>query len=91
LVITPATKFEHLLVHSGRIITVLSLSIQFVVNVTGDASTTDVKKCLKAQACVVATDLNMTLPLSLALKVNSTTVLGLLHSASFYDVSVFIL
>lgn len=59
-----------------------------MVNVTGDASTTDVHKCLAAGACVTATDLNMTLPLSLALKVNSTTVQGLLHSASFYDVSV---
>jgi hypothetical protein len=88
LVVTPATKFEHLLVHSGRIVTVLSLSIKFVVNVTGDASTSDVNKCIEAKACVVGTDLNMTLPLSLALKVNSTTVLGMLHSASFYDVSV---
>lgn len=70
--------------------TVLSLSIKFVVNVTGDSSTTDVNKCLEKQACVVATDLNMTLPLSATLKLNSTSVQGLLHSAAFYDVRVHI-
>ena len=34
LQISPATKYEHLLIRSGRIVTVISLSVKFVVNVT---------------------------------------------------------
>lgn len=36
--IEPSSKFEHLMIRSGRIVTVLSLSIKFVVNVNGNSS-----------------------------------------------------
>lgn len=35
LIISPSSRYEHLLIRSGRIVTVLSLSVQFAVNVTG--------------------------------------------------------
>jgi hypothetical protein len=84
--VTPSTSYEHLLVHSGRIVTVINLSIKFVVNVTENVSNID--ECLRQHACEVATDLNMTLPLSLSLKMNLKTIVGMLHSASFYKVGV---
>lgn len=68
LLITPATKYEHLLVRSGRIVTVISLSVKFVVNVT--ESIQNRTQCIEEKGCVVACNLNMTLPLSLALNLN---------------------
>ena len=58
----------------------ISLSIQFVVNVTGKAGD-DAKNCLANRDCVVACNLNATLPLAAALHINSGSVVhGLLHS-----------
>jgi hypothetical protein len=86
LIISPSTKYEHLLIRSGRIVTVLSLSVKFAVNVTGKPLPAD--ECLKTGDCVIACDLNMTLPVSVAAKLGSKLALGLLHHASFYDISV---
>ena len=82
LVVTPSTRFEHLVVRSGRIVTVLSLSVKFVVDLEGNS--TNKTQCIEDQDCVVACDLNMTIPLSLALKASLTTITAMLHSASFY-------
>jgi hypothetical protein len=88
LLISPSTPFEHLLIRSGRLVTVLSLSIKFVVKLTDmQVKTTD---CIASGDCVVATDLNMTLPLSLAMQLNEENVMGLLHSVSIHEVSVFL-
>lgn len=84
--IEPSTKFEHLLIRSGRLVTVLSLSVKFAVNVTGKPLSAE--DCLKSGDCVVACDLNMTLPVSVALKLGSKLAFGLLHHAAFYDISV---
>lgn len=65
--ITPSTPFEHLLIRSGRIVTVLSLSIKFVVKLTDKP--VNASECIAKGECVVACDLNMTLPLSLSLKI----------------------
>ena len=86
LVVSPASKFEHLMIKSGRIITVLSLSVKFAVNVTGKNLTPE--QCLQSGDCVVACDLNMTLPVSIALKLGDKLAMGLLHHAGFYDISV---
>lgn len=43
LSISTSTKYEHLLIRNGRLITVLSLSIKFVVDIAGNSS--DVKQC----------------------------------------------
>lgn len=67
----------------------LSLSIKFVVNVTETIQ--DRKQCIEEQGCVVACDLNMTLPLSMSLNLNISHALGLLHSVSFYDAQVLLL
>jgi len=63
--IEPSTTYEHLLIRSGRLISVLSLSIKFVVNVTGEI--VDPVECIKEKGCAIACDLNMTMPLSVAL------------------------
>lgn len=86
LMIVPSTKFEHLLIRSGRIVTVFSLSVKFVVNVTGSIS--NATECIEKKQCEIACDLNITLPLSMALKLNKTDIVGLLHSASLYGVEV---
>lgn len=75
-----------MMIRSGRIVTVLSLSVQFAVNVTGKPLPAD--QCLKSGDCVIACNLNMTLPVSLALKLGNKVAIGLLHQASFYDISV---
>ena len=80
LLIEPSSKFSHLYIRGGKIVAAVSLSIQFVVNVTGKAED-DAKNCLKSGDCVVACNLNATLPLSAALHINSGSVAhGLLHS-----------
>lgn len=84
--IGPASKYEHLLVRSGRLVTVVSLSVKFAVNVTEKPLAPE--KCLQSGDCVVACDLNMTLPLSVSLRTGSRLALGLLHHAAFYDISV---
>jgi len=56
------------LVRSGRIVTVISLSVKFVINVTETIQ--DRTQCIEEKGCVVACNLNMTLPLSLALNLN---------------------
>lgn len=88
LVVSPSTKYEHLLIRSGRIVTVLSLSIKFAVNVTGAPLPMD--QCLASGDCVIACDLNMTIPVSVALKLGSKLAFGLLHNAGFYDISVLV-
>ena len=45
---------------------------------------------MKSGDCVVACDLNMTLPVSLALKLGSKLAVGLLHHATFYDIKVIV-
>lgn len=75
-----------MLIRSGRIVTVISLSVKFAVNVTEKFLTPE--ECLKTGDCVVACDLNMTLPVSLALKLGSKLAMGLLHNAAFYDIKV---
>ena len=80
MLITPSTPFEHLLIRSGRIVTVLSLSIKFVVKLTDRKVNTS--ECISSGDCVVATDLNMTLPLFLAMRLNEQNVVGLLHSVN---------
>jgi heterodisulfide reductase subunit A-like polyferredoxin len=87
LLITPSTPYEHLLIRSGRIVSVLSFSVKFVVKLTKKPMSTT--ECLAAGDCVVACDLNITLPLSLALNINSEKVVGLLQSLSIYSVDVF--
>jgi hypothetical protein len=86
LVVSPSTKYEHLLLRSGRLVTVLSLSVKFGVNLTGKPLPAD--QCLASKDCLIACDLNMTLPLSASLKAGSKLAYGLLHSANFYDISV---
>jgi hypothetical protein len=75
-----------LLIRSGRIVTVLSLSVKFGVKLTDKVMPIDA--CLASGDCVIACDLNMTLPVSVSLKVGSKVALGLLHNAAFYDISV---
>lgn len=84
--IEPSTKYEHLFVRAGRVFTVMSLSVKFVVNVTG--STSNVTDCIEKSDCVIACDLNMTLPLSASVKLNKTDIKGLLQSVSLYDIQV---
>lgn len=67
LMIKPSTPFEHLLIRSGRIVTVMSLSIKFVVKLTDKPL--NETECIGNGECVIACDLNMTLPLSLALRI----------------------
>jgi hypothetical protein len=47
--ITPAGKYEHLLIRSGRLATVLSLSVKFAVNITGKPLSPE--DCLKSGDC----------------------------------------
>jgi len=42
------------------------------------------RECIASGDCVVATDLNMTLPLSLAMRLNEQNIVGLLHSVSLH-------
>ena len=74
------------MVRSGRIVTVVSLSVKFVINVTETIQ--DRTQCIEEKGCVVACNLNMTLPLSLALNLNETFAQGMLHGVSFYDIQV---
>jgi hypothetical protein len=84
--VSPSTKYEHLLVRSGRLVTVLSLSVKFVVKF--NKKFLPLNLCLASKECVIACDLNMTLPLSVSFKTGSKMAFGLLHSANFYDISV---
>jgi hypothetical protein len=61
--------------------------VKFVVNVTG--KTSDVAECIEKGNCVVACNLNMTLPLSLAMSITSLKMYrALIHTLSFYDIQV---
>ena len=71
---------------SGRMVTALSLSAKFVVNLTSTAMETD--ECIKTGKCVVACDLNLTLTASLILKVKQQIIHGLIHGLSIYEVGV---
>jgi len=85
--IEPSTKFEHLLIRSGRLVSIISLSVKFVVNIAG--KTNDATECLLKNECVVACNLNITLPLSLSLSITALKLYrALIHTASFYDISV---
>lgn len=89
LMIKPSTPFEHLLVRSGRIVTAISLSVTFVVITQGNIhDVKNVTQCFNTKQCVSACNFNMTLPLSLPLKMDLNTIQGLLHSANFYDISI---
>jgi hypothetical protein len=83
--VAPSTKYEHLLVRSGRLVTVFSLSVKFGVRLKGNLPE---DQCLALGDCIIACDLNMTLPVSVTVKAGSRLAFGLLHHASFYDISV---
>jgi hypothetical protein len=84
--IEPASRYEHLMIRSGRFVSVLSLSVKFVVNNTGKIA--NATECIEKKACIVACDLNMTLPLSLAMNINKKTIRAIVHSLSFHDIQV---
>lgn len=44
--VEPSNIFSDLAARNGKIIGLISLSAKFVVNVTGDIDTSDVKECL---------------------------------------------
>ena len=71
---------------SGRMVSALSLSVKFVVNLTNSAIETD--ECIKTAKCVVACDLNLTLSASLILKIKQRIVHGLIHTLSIYEIGV---
>ena len=64
----------------------MSLSVKFVVNVTG--TTPNVTDCLVRKDCVTACDLNITLPLSLSLQMNKTDLLGFIQSVALHQIEV---
>ena len=66
----------------------MSLSIKFMVNNTG--KTSDVNECIAAGDCIEACDLNMTMPLSIAFKIEKdNTLIGLLHTLTFHSIDVY--
>jgi hypothetical protein len=76
------------LIRSGRFITALSVSVDFIVNNTG--STADVNECLKNRDCIIATELNITLGVSASVRSGQiNTWSGLLQSIYVYDIQVF--
>lgn len=88
LLIEPSSKFSHLYIRAGKIVAAVSLSIKFVVNVTGRAED-DAKTCLLNGDCTIACDLNATLPIAAALHVDKGSVLhGLLHSITIEQLYV---
>ena len=74
------------MVRSGRLVSVVSLSVKFVVNVTGNID--NGTECIQKGFCEVACDLNITLPISLSLKVNKTSVVGLVHNLNLAEIEV---
>lgn len=82
MLVEPSSKFSHLYIRNGRIVAALSLSVKFVVNVTASVNQTAVE-CLETGDCVIATDLNITLPLAIAAHIDSGSIMhGLVHSIS---------
>lgn len=90
LLIEPASRYSSLFIRSGRMITTLSLSVRFVVNNTGVPGQNETQ-CIAEGKCIVACNLNMTLPLSAAVKVDRNLLYGLIHAVSFYDITVHVL
>ena len=89
LMVQPSNKFSDLAARNGKIIGLISLSAKFVVNVTGDVDTSDVKECLNQQKCVIGCNLNLTLPVSAAAYIESGSILkGLIHSVGIEEVGV---
>jgi hypothetical protein len=86
LLIETSNRFSHLYVRNGKIVAALSLSIQFVVNNTGQGD--PVKECIALKRCVVACNLNATLPLSVALNIQDNFLRGLLHTISIEELTV---
>ena len=76
-----------MLIRSGRIVTVINLAVKFVVNITQNPHE-DADQCIKSKGCIIACNLNMTLPLSLSLRLNQRSAFGLLHTAQFYSIDV---
>lgn len=87
--VEPSNIFSDLAARNGKIIGLISLSAKFVVNVTGDIDTSDVKECLNQEKCVVGCNLNITLPLSAAIYIEAGSILkGLIHSVGIEELGV---
>ena len=62
LLITTSDRYSHLYIRNGKMVTAISLSIKFVVNNTGKVE--PIHDCIKGGRCIIACDLNATLPFS---------------------------
>lgn len=89
MLVEPSNTFSSLFVRNGKISAVLSVSIKFVVYLTGDSSTYEVHDCIKSKDCVVGCNLNITIPFSAALYIESGALLkGLIHNVGIEKLEV---
>jgi hypothetical protein len=88
LLIETASKFSHLYIRDGRILSALSVSIKFVVNETG-SELQPVQECINQGKCVVAADLNATIPFSIAINIGAeNTLTGLVQTMGIDQLEV---
>ena len=86
--VNTSSEFSELLIRSGRIITALSISVDFIVNNTG--TTADLNVCLKNGDCILATELNITLGASASVRSGQINIWsGLIQSIYVYEIQVY--
>lgn len=65
--VSSSDRYSHLYIRNGKFVTAVSVSIKFVVNNTGRVE--PINECIQGGRCIVACDLNATLPFSAAVHI----------------------